>query len=222
MEQNVELGFIYYLQNPTTGEIFYVGATQTSLTNRLRTHYQHLREFERGLRGTNKRYLYLQNLRPEKATIHLLEVITNGNLEEKEIYYIKFFRKLNPNITNMTDGGKGKCISKYYTEKQMEELGNKLSLANKGYSKPIGFAENLSLQRKGLKNPATKELKDFIICFKDNKAIRIFKYGFEINDFIGKKDAYGNVYKVLTNQLKYNPYGYIWKYISQCNEKFKI
>ena len=66
-------GFIYYLQNPITGEIFYVGSTECSLKNRLRTHYQHLREYERGLRKHNKRYEYLLNLRPNKATIHLLE-----------------------------------------------------------------------------------------------------------------------------------------------------
>ena len=135
MIPTTNLGFIYYLQNPTTGEIFYIGSTQTSLLSRLRTHYQHLREFERGLRNTNKRYVYLQNLKPLKATIHLLEIVTTGNLDERETYFIKLFRKLNANLTNMTDGGTGRCTSKYYTEQQMEAFCKKMSLTNKGRCK---------------------------------------------------------------------------------------
>ena len=33
--KTVELGFIYVLQNPITGEFFYVGATEHSLKSRL-------------------------------------------------------------------------------------------------------------------------------------------------------------------------------------------
>ena len=34
MENKLPLGFVYYLQNPITSEIFYVGATEISLKNR--------------------------------------------------------------------------------------------------------------------------------------------------------------------------------------------
>lgn len=219
MNNKIELGFIYYLQNPITGEIFYVGATQTSLKNRLKVHYQHLREFERGLRGVNKRYTYLQNLKPNKATIHLLEIVTDGNLEEKEIYYIKFFRNLNPNLTNMTDGGKGKCTSKYYTEKQMEEHSQKLKKSLKGKPKSLAFSLNLSEKRKGKGNTMAKEFKDFIICFKDEVPIKMFKYGFEINTFVNNKHAYGNVHKWIDTHVK--PYGYMWKHFSKCNKEIQ-
>lgn len=212
----VELGFIYYLQNPLTGEIFYIGCTQTSLTNRLRTHYQHLREFERGLRKSNKRYEYLINLRPIKASIHLLEIVTDGNIEEREIFYIKKFRGISPNLTNMTDGGRGKHTSKYYTEQQLEEYSRKISFSNKGRSKPKGFAENLSETRKGLGNPMAKELKDWIISFKDNIPEKLFKYGFEISSFLGKY-AYGNIYRAMKNKT-YNPYKRTWKYYSECDK----
>ena len=128
-------GFIYYLQNPTTDEIFYVGSTECSLKNRLRTHYQHLREFERNLRKTNRRYEYLLKLRPLKATIHLLELVfTKEELEKREIFYIKHFRKINSNLTNMTDGGKGKCTSKYYTEKELEIYSLKISIDGKYFA----------------------------------------------------------------------------------------
>lgn len=216
----VELGFIYGLVNPTTGEIFYVGATQTSLKNRLRTHYQHLREFERGIRKTNKRYVYLQNLRPLKCEIVLLELVINADIDEKESFYIKKYREINPNITNMTDGGKGKQTSKYYTEEEMLEYGAKLSKANKG--KVISQAQKdfLSSTRKGLNNPNVHPLRiGSLVCFKDQLPVRMFKYGFEINNFIGSKHAGSSVVKSLG--IAKNQYGYEWKKFDDCTKEIQ-
>lgn len=205
-------GFIYYLQNPITGEIFYVGATECSLLMRLRTHYQHLREYERGLRKSNKRYEYLHKLRPIKATIHLLEiVIDRDRLEKQEIFHIRHFRKINPNLTNMTDGGKGKCTNKYYTENQMEDYISKISVANKNKKKPEGFAEHLSNIRLGIKNPSAKLLSPPIVCSKDGKYIDTFYYCFEINNFIGNRYAAQNVKAYIKRGGKFC-YGFIWEY----------
>lgn len=206
------MAFIYYLQNPTTLEIFYVGATQCSLNNRLRTHYQHLREFERGDRYRNKRYDYLSNLRPNKATIHLLEIVTDISLlNEREQFYISHYRRINPNLTNMTDGGRGKHTSKYYTDEQMLEYTNKISIANKGKKKPKGFSENLSIARKGLGNPAAKPIRNNgIIGTKDRVNFIWFRYGFEVNNYFNNKSAYSNVYRFVNTKNK--PYGYEFKY----------
>lgn len=214
----VELGFIYGLRNPITGEIFYIGSTQCSLMNRLRTHYQHLKEFEKGQRKENKRYLYLQNLRPYKAEIFLLEVVTNNDIEEREKFYIKHFRNINPNLTNMTDGGRGTHTSKYYTEREMEIYSGKISKSNKGKPKPPGFAENLSLNRRGLNNPAAKPLSmGSIVCFKDGTPIRMFKYGFEVNEFVGSKSGFSAV--LLSFKKFFKPYGYTWKKLSECTKE---
>ena len=203
--EKTELGFIYYLQHPKTGEIFYVGATETSIKSRLRTHYQHLREHERGLRKTNKRYKYLQDLRPLKAEIHLLEIVTNDYLDKREQHYIKFFRGINPNLTNMTDGGRGRYTHKYYTIEQKKITNKKISKALKGRKKPEGFAANMAITRKGLNNPASKPLKQMILGSNEY----IFKYGFEINNFVGSISGYGNVLKVLNKQNK-TAYGHKW------------
>lgn len=213
------LGFVYYLQNPVSGEIFYVGSTQCSLNNRLRTHYQHLKEFEKGIRGDNKRYRYLQELRPNKATIHLLEIVTDiTKLDEREIFFIKQFRQINSNLTNMTDGGKGKCTSKYYTEKEMEIYSKKISNANKGRKKPEGFAQNLSDTRKGLNNPASKPIKNNGIIGTDDRVNFVwFKYGFEINEYFISKHAYGNIYKFVNTG--YRPYGYEFKYFNEATKR---
>lgn len=214
MEIKIPLGFVYYLQNPITAEIFYVGATETSLKNRLRTHYQHLSEAIKGKRKMNRRYEYLLNLKEKKATIHLLEIITEGNLEEREMFYIKHFRDINPNLTNMTEGGPGKSTSKYYNLEEKIELGSKISKSLKGKKKPEGFSENLSKQRKGLGNPATKEISiGWIVADKKY----LFKYGFEINKFISNNNAYGNIFNYFKNKRKGSPYGYKWELFSNLN-----
>lgn len=210
-------GFIYYLQNPITGEIFYVGATETSLKNRLRTHYQHVWEVEKDLRNTNKRVLYLLNLRPTKATIHLLEIVTDKvMLDEREIFYIKHFRNINPNLTNMTDGGKGKRTNIYYTEQQNRDLSIKLSNANKGNAKPSGFGFNLSIARQGKNNPNSKELIRWIICFDKDTPLKLFKYGFEVNDYVNNEYAYGNVYRSMKVGT-HNAYKMKWQYFDECS-----
>ena len=206
MEKNIPLGFIYYLQNPITAEIFYIGATQVSLKNRLRSHYQHLREFERGKRKRNKRYDYLVNLRPEKATVHLLEIVTDGNLDDIESKYIKKFRELNPKLTNMTDGGSGGNTYKYQSKKGKKSISKKISQKNKGKKKPKGFAENLSKNRIGIKNPAAKELNDWIVS--DNKYL--CKYGFEVNIIANSKDAYGNIHRSLKSKKESFSCGKKW------------
>lgn len=218
MENKIPLGFVYYLQNPITSEIFYVGATEISLKNRLRTHYQHLTEAKKGLRKMNKRYEYLINLKEVKATIHLLEIVTEGNLEEKEMFYIKHFRDINPNLTNMTNGGPGKCTLLYYTDEEKIKFGHKISKQLKGRKKPHGFAENLSKQRKGLGNPATKEISiGWIVADKKY----LFKYGFEINRFISNNNAYGNVFSHFKNKRKGTPYSYQWELFSNLNKEIQ-
>jgi hypothetical protein len=116
----------------------------------------------------------------------------------------------------MTDGGRGEHTSKYYTEAQMEAYSEKLSIANKGRAKPKGFSEHLSRIRKGLGNPASKELKAPLVCFREGKPIRMFKYGFEVNEFIDSPHAYGNVYRNF--KKNHSPYGYKWTILSLCTK----
>lgn len=218
MEINIPLGFVYYLQNPNTGEIFYVGATEVSLKNRLTNHYRHLSEALKGRRKMNKRYEYMLNLQPVKATIHLLEVVTENNLADREIFYIKKFREINPNLTNMTEGGPGKCTSLYYTLEEKIKFGHKISEKLKGKKKPEGFAENLSKQRKGLGNPAAKEIPiGWIVA--DQKYL--FKYGFEVNEFVNNKYAYGNIYKHFKYNREGTPYGHKWELFSNLSKEIQ-
>ena len=214
--ENNELGYIYCLKNPTTNEIFYVGATIKTLEERLKKHYWDLSSFKNGNREKNKRFEYLIQLEPKIAIIELIEQVPINLLEEKEKEYILKYKKIYPNLTNIATGGKGGDIYSNHLPERQKEISKRISDSLKGKSKPIGFAENLSKNRQGLDNPNTKELDEWIVA--DNQYL--FKYGFEINIFIGNKYAYGNVQKrmLLPNS---KPYKKVWVLFSSLNEELQ-
>ena len=215
MEKIVLIGYIYYLQNPITQEIFYIGATEKPLEERLKNHYKHLREAIEGKRKMNKRFEYLINLGDNKATIHLLQTVENDCINTAEKFHIEHFRKINLNLTNMTIGGTGGETSSYYSEKESLEYRDKISKALKGIKKPEGFSENLSIQRKGKNNPALKEMSiGWIVC---NKIL--FKHTFEIDDYLSKKGASSNVIKNIKKGNKGKPYGLKWELFSSISKE---
>lgn len=216
------VGFIYYLQNPLTNEIFYVGCTQVSLINRRRTHYAHLREVRLSKRKMNKRLEYLEKLLPHKANIVLLELVTEGNLDEREQHYIEIFRRLYPELTNMTKGGRGQDTYKYQTPENQKSIGDRISARHKGVAKPAGFAENMSKARMGKDNPAAGRGKiGWLVSFNHDLPIRMFKYGFEVNEFVGTPYAYGNVARSVQGKkpCANEPYGYKWRYYANCSKE---
>lgn len=206
-------GFIYYLQNPITSEIFYVGATTTSLKKRWQKHYTDLNDYKLGKRKGNRRFDYLEKLLPLKARINILEIVSKDKMCNRESFYIKLFRKINPNLTNMTDGGRGNDTCKYKTEEEKNKIAKKISKSLKGIKKPKGFAENLSKKRTGKNNPMASKLVDPIVA--DEKYI--FYYAFEINDFIGSKHAASNVKRQMKIKGR-RPYKYKWNYLSELND----
>ena len=121
MENNT-LGNIYCLKNPTTNEIFYVGATIKTLEERLKKHYWDLSSFKNGNREKNKRFEYLIQLEPKIAIIELIEQVPITLLEEKEKEYILKYKKIYPNLTNIAAGGKGGDIYSNHIQERKEEI----------------------------------------------------------------------------------------------------
>lgn len=212
------LGFIYCLQHPITGEIFYVGCTETSLKNRLKLHYQHLKEFNEGKRNENKRYLYLKNLLPLKCEIILLEIVVNDDLEKKEKFWIKKFFSINPNLTNETFGSKGGDTFTLKSKEQKEIKKNILSKKNKGIKRSKEFIENLSINRTGLKSPVCKKLNDPLVCIEDKI---YFNYAFEVSDFLKNEYAFYNIKKYLKKE-KFKIYNKTWNWLSNVNDLHDI
>jgi len=94
---------VYALIDPFSDEIRYIGWTSAKLSKRL---YEHL--YCSKHKKTHKDF-WLQKLiqagiKPEIRVIQKVPVL-NGN--EAECYWIKYFRTLGCNLTNLTDGGGG-------------------------------------------------------------------------------------------------------------------
>ena len=214
--ENNKLGQIYCLKNPITNEIFYIGATTKSLQERLNKHYWDINALNRGERENNKRFEYRNNLLPVKAIIELIEEVSINLLDEKEKYYIEYYKNINPNLTNTATGGKGGDIYSNHLESRKQEISAKISKANKGKKKPEGFATNLSITRMGKDNPNCKELEDWVV----GSQLYLFKYKYEINNFIGSKDAYGNI-KKLIGKTNRKAYGRSWLLFSSLSTELQ-
>ena len=211
---NVELGFVYALQNPITGEFFYVGATRHSLKSRLNDHYGHLSECRKDRRKNNKKFNYLENLLPTKCKIILLEIVVKDSLFNAEKKWIKHFRKINPNLTNMTDGGIGGETWKYYSDSEKEKSGKLISKKTKGVPNSPEHNENISKSRIGYLHHNKVRLEDPIVALdKEKKLVKVFNYIFEINQFLNNKHSGSNVKRILNDDRLH--YKYYWITFSQ-------
>lgn len=105
--------------------------------------------------------------------------------------------------------------------KVIKEIGIKISNKIKGKSKPDGFAEHLSEIRKGSNNPMSKKLDNPIYIVDCNTHKRLkgsFIYGYQIDDFLNKRNAWSNVKKAINHVNMRNGsnrdfqvcYGYYW------------
>lgn len=216
MENIVQLGFIYALKDPLNKEIFYIGATQTSLIQRLRTHYIHVYEAKRGKRLINRRIKRLIELLPLKAEIVLLDIIHNECINKAEIMHIKIMRNNGYPLLNETDGGEGGNTIKYKTFQEKMVINNKLSKALKGKKKPIGFAEKMSVKRRGLGNPGAKFLSiGWVVA--DEKYL--FKYAFEINAYLKKGNASSNISNFFKKNRLGRPYNHKWTLFSDLGKE---
>jgi hypothetical protein len=98
---------IYALKDPNTFEVKYVGKTQATLRLRLD---QHMSAAFRGKRMTPKdAWLYDLILNDREPIIEIIETVT-GNWQEREQYWIKYYKTFNgagKPLTNATIGGMG-------------------------------------------------------------------------------------------------------------------
>lgn len=124
---------IYVLSDPRNEDIRYVGKTKQAIEKRLK---QHLRD-----RNNNRRTNWIKSLRKVgvSPTILLIENTDEQNWEIRERYWIKYYRSLGYDLTNLTDGGEG-------TSNPAPETRARMSEAHKGekngnYGKPMPFEQ---------------------------------------------------------------------------------
>lgn len=135
---------IYVLKDPTTEEIRYVGKTKRSLRQRLSEHVQ---QKPKDYRGRWIHSLLKQNLQP---LIEEIEKCYEHEWQEREIFWIQYFRNLNCKLTNANDGGLGNY-------NLITECRNKISNSLKGRKRPPISDETrakMSIAQKNKKPPS--------------------------------------------------------------------
>lgn len=111
---------IYSLNDPITDEVRYVGKTVSLLSKRLSSHYQD-KKISYKTHWINS--LKEINLKP---IIKLIEICNETNWQEREKYWISYYRE-RTKLTNYLDGGQGQ--QKGY--KHTDEAKLKISIASK-------------------------------------------------------------------------------------------
>jgi hypothetical protein len=103
---NARPAFIYVLKDPTDSQIRYVGKTEKTLETRLSGHISEAKRRKVLCHKNNWVYsLLLKGLRP---IIQLIETVPyDQDWQEREKYWIKYYRELGYDLTNSTDGGIG-------------------------------------------------------------------------------------------------------------------
>lgn len=89
---------IYKLVDPITNEIRYIGKTKNALLKRYNEHISRAKQGHYSHVYCWIRKLLKDNLKP---LIELVEVCSDNNWEEREIYWISYY----PNLTNISKGG---------------------------------------------------------------------------------------------------------------------
>lgn len=93
------MNFIYILSDPRDNQIRYVGKTD----NPQRRFSMHLIEKDPCYKRNWIKQLLSNNLQPIMTVIE--EIPENQDWEEREKYWISYYRSTGHNLTNMTDGG---------------------------------------------------------------------------------------------------------------------
>lgn len=181
------IGKIYVLKHPISKEIRYCGQTIKTLEYRLNEHIQDSKRHSYYNANWIKSLLK-ENLIPE---IELIEECTIEELNEREIFYIKYFSQI-CNLTNVQRGGKEGSFIKHN-----EQAKQKISNFMKNYKKSKEHIEKM-------KNSLTK---------------KVYQYNSEgifIKEFVSVEDLKLEGYKKDTInkacRRKGTAYGYNWRY----------
>jgi hypothetical protein len=111
--------YIYALCDPETHAVRYVGFTSKTLEERLRGH---LKERKTCHRKNWIKSVVARGLKPE---ISVIEEFFDANWQERERYWIAYYRSIGSDLVNGTDGGDG-------IPNPTEEVRRKISLGQLG------------------------------------------------------------------------------------------
>lgn len=152
--------YIYLLIDPATNEIRYVGQTCRKLKKRLSQHVHDVSDTHKSRWIKKlKRFGYT----PLIKVVQFFENISDKDLNNAEVYWIRHFKELGNNLTNSTDGGNGtigyvapkevyrKVSESLKGKKKSKETKRKIALTLKGRNISEETKRKISLSSKGKK-----------------------------------------------------------------------
>lgn len=109
---------IYALCCPDSGEIRYIGQTTNGIT-RLYGHWKDFKLNKQGKLIRVKAWIKSLKKQNKKFTVKYLDYASSREeLNQKEIYWIKYHREIGTNLVNAADGGYIATIKKYTDEEK--------------------------------------------------------------------------------------------------------
>ena len=120
----MEMYKIYTLKDPNTLQIRYIGATCKKLQTRLSNHIYYAKK-----RNCTHVHNWILNLltNEKKPIIELLEIVTKETWEEREIYWIAFYKKTGL-LTNIREGGKGLIVDRSFTSREKSAAAKSIAI----------------------------------------------------------------------------------------------
>jgi len=117
---------IYALSDPITGEIRYIGKTKNELYKRLSGHYKDKHKTYK----TN--WILSLNKLGLKPCISIIEICTEENWQEREKYWISFYKNQGNKLTNLLEGGEGLPKGYKHSKETIEKIKNSSKKPNSG------------------------------------------------------------------------------------------
>jgi len=158
---------IYSLNDPNTDEVRYVGKTVQRLSARLAFHI-YISGIHKNYKSSWIKGLLRKGLKPY---IRLIEHTNEFNWENREKYWINYYRNIGIKLTNLSDGGDGPNGFKH-TEEAKKIIGEKAKLRICSDS----YRKKLSLTKVGELNPQSKLTEQAIEKIKEMLILKIYQW----------------------------------------------
>lgn len=217
-------GFVYKLICPLSGEVRYVGKTVQKLNKRL---YKHQYEIHRNPSNKNSWLIGLEKLGLLfEVNIELVEECGLDIINDREIFWIKFFKDSGCKLTNMTEGGDVGSLGHKHSQdaiekirKRAKEPRSKMSEeGRKNISKSlIGNTRHKGYKQSEKTKNKISESKKGVLSWNATSVLQLNKEGNAIKEWVSATAAakelklnQSNIWMVINGKRK-TCGGYFWK-----------
>ncbi len=201
--------YIYKLIDPITNEIRYIGKTKNKLVKRL---YEHLTV--RNLVPKNHKNHWIKQLLSNntKPIIELVEIVTESNWMEREIYWIAYHKENGSKLTNSTLGGDGALGCK----RSKEAIAKTLETRKKNNNMKLSDETKKRISLAKLGSTHSKEVTDYVASFLKKTILQYDLNNNLIEEWFGIRECaralnlnHNMIIKYLDSNKPYK--GFIWK-----------